>query len=62
MTLMDIAAGALIGNLFSVWFVWGAYHAAKRSDDMIPWIAYSAMLVPLGIAAASLIAAGAVPG
>lgn len=62
MTLMDIAAGVLIGNLLSAWFIWGAYHAAKRSDDMIPWIAYSAMLVPLGIAGLSLIAAGALPG
>ena len=61
MTVMDIAAGVLIGNLLSAWFIWGAYHASKRTDDMIPWIAYAAMLVPLGIAVLSLIAAGALP-
>lgn len=62
MTLMDIAAGVLIGNLLSAWFIWGAYHAAKRTDLDMPWLAYSAMLVPLGIAGLSLVAAGALPG
>lgn len=61
MTLMDIAAGVLIGNLLSVAFVWGAYHASKRADDDIPWSAYGAMAAPLGIGILALIASGALP-
>lgn len=61
MTMMDIAAGVLIGNLLTVSFVWGAYHFKDRDENDVPWIAYGSVLVPLGIAALSLIAAGASP-
>jgi len=62
MTLMDIAGGVLVGNLLTVWFVWGVYHFAKRTEEDVPWIAYGSVLAPLGIAILSLIGAGAMPG
>lgn len=51
---MDIATGVLAGNLITVWFVWGAYHFSKRDEKDVPWPAYGAVLVPLGIAIASI--------
>lgn len=57
MTLMDIAAGVLIGNLLTVWFVWGAYHFTKRHEENVPWSAYGSIFVPLGIAGLSALAA-----
>lgn len=62
MTLMDIAAGVMIGNILTAWFIWGAYHASKRADEDIPWSAYASMAAPIGIGILSLIAAGALPG
>ncbi len=62
MTLMDIAAGVLIGNLLTVWFVWGGHHFSRRKEENVPWAAYGAILVPLAIAVLSLIGAGALPG
>lgn len=59
---MTLAAAVMIGNMLTVWFVWGAYHAWKRAEEDIPWSAYGAMIVPLGIAVLSLLAAGALPG
>lgn len=59
---MPIAAAFLIANLLTVWFVWGAYHAFRRTELEIPALAYAAMLIPLGIAILALIGSGAIPG
>lgn len=62
MTLMNIAAGVLIGNLLTVWFVWGAYNFTKKKDETaVSWAAYGSVLAPLGIAILSLVASGALP-
>jgi hypothetical protein len=61
MDLATISSGVLIGNLLTVWFVWGAYHAFKRDEKDIRLTAYISILAPLGIAILSMIANGFLP-
>ena len=61
MTIIDTAAAVLIGNMLTVLFVWGAYHAFTRKEEDIPWSAYGAMILPVGIGIAGLVGAGAFP-
>ena len=46
--------GAMLGaNLFTLMFVWGAYHAFRTPDDDLKLAHIIAMLVPIGMAGIS---------
>lgn len=44
-----IASAVLAGNLFTLMFIWGAYHGFKTPDDELKLVHIGAMLIPAAI-------------